>query len=127
MYEGQITALLGHNGAGKSTLMACLTGLTPSTSGEASIYGRDITNATDMDNIRKMTGVCPQHDVLFPNVTTREHLIVFAGIKGVPKHEIVTAVSTDPALCFCNIYCFVVVFRWTMPWKRLVLLTGQIH
>jgi len=27
MYEGQITALLGHNGAGKTTTMSILTGL----------------------------------------------------------------------------------------------------
>jgi len=26
MYEGQITALLGHNGAGKTTTMSMLTG-----------------------------------------------------------------------------------------------------
>ena len=26
LYEGQITALLGHNGAGKTTLMSILTG-----------------------------------------------------------------------------------------------------
>ena len=27
MYEGQITALLGHNGAGKTTTMSILTGM----------------------------------------------------------------------------------------------------
>jgi ABC-type multidrug transport system ATPase subunit len=27
MYEGQITALLGHNGAGKTTTMSILTGI----------------------------------------------------------------------------------------------------
>ena len=27
MYEGQITALLGHNGAGKTTTMSILTGV----------------------------------------------------------------------------------------------------
>lgn len=29
MYEGQITALLGHNGAGKTTTMSILTGIVP--------------------------------------------------------------------------------------------------
>lgn len=29
MYEGQITALLGHNGAGKTTTMSMITGLFP--------------------------------------------------------------------------------------------------
>ncbi|KAH9638909.1 hypothetical protein HF086_004439 [Spodoptera exigua] len=37
IYEGQITAVLGHNGAGKSTLFNILTGLTAPTNGTA--YG----------------------------------------------------------------------------------------
>ena len=44
MYEGQITALLGHNGAGKTTLMSMLTGLLPATSGSALVNGCSITN-----------------------------------------------------------------------------------
>ena len=44
MYEGQITAILGHNGAGKTTFFNMLTGLTTPTSGTASIYGLDITS-----------------------------------------------------------------------------------
>lgn len=42
IYEGQITAILGHNGAGKSTLFNILTGLTSPTSGTAYIFGYDI-------------------------------------------------------------------------------------
>lgn len=42
MYEGQITALLGHNGAGKSTTMSMLTGLFPATGGTAIVNGFDI-------------------------------------------------------------------------------------
>lgn len=42
IYEGQITAILGHNGAGKSTLFNILTGLTAPTSGTAYIFGYDI-------------------------------------------------------------------------------------
>jgi ABC-type polysaccharide/polyol phosphate transport system ATPase subunit len=39
LYEGQITALLGHNGAGKTTTMSMITGLFPPTSGTAIVNG----------------------------------------------------------------------------------------
>lgn len=35
MYEDQIFCLLGHNGAGKTTTISMLTGLIPSTQGDA--------------------------------------------------------------------------------------------
>ena len=34
-----------------------------------------------MEEIRKMTGICPQHDVLFDELTIREHLEFFARIR----------------------------------------------
>ena len=33
-------------------------------------------------------GVCPQHDVLYDKLTAREHLQMFAAIKGIPPNEI---------------------------------------
>jgi ABC-type multidrug transport system ATPase subunit len=80
MYSGQITALLGHNGAGKSTTISILSGLIEPSFGTAIIEGLDIR--TDMNAIRRNLGVCPQHDVLFPDLTVEEHLILFASFKG---------------------------------------------
>jgi len=85
-YTGQITALLGHNGAGKSTVVSMLSGLYPPDDGTATIAGYDIS--TDMHEARKLLGVCPQHDVLLPDLTVAEHLEFFAGIKGCPAEEI---------------------------------------
>ncbi|CAK9155598.1 unnamed protein product [Ilex paraguariensis] len=67
LYENQILALLGHNGAGKSTTISMLVGLLPPTSGDALVFGKSIL--TDMDEIRKNLGVCPQYDILFPELT----------------------------------------------------------
>ncbi|XP_044763088.1 ABC transporter A family member 1-like [Coccinella septempunctata] len=87
IYEGQITAILGHNGAGKTTLFNILTGLTSPTSGTAYIFGYDVRDTNDMDEIRRMTGVCPQHDILFDNLTPKEHLEFFAAVKGIPEES----------------------------------------
>ncbi|KAM4598643.1 phospholipid-transporting ATPase ABCA3 [Polymixia lowei] len=86
MFEGQITVLLGHNGAGKTTTLSMLTGLFPPTSGRAYVNGYDICQ--DMALIRRSLGLCPQHDVLFDNLTVREHLLFYAQLKGFPRDEI---------------------------------------
>ncbi|XP_023584173.1 phospholipid-transporting ATPase ABCA3 [Trichechus manatus latirostris] len=80
LYEGQITVLLGHNGAGKTTTLSMLTGLFPPTSGRAYISGYEISQ--DMAQIRKSLGLCPQHDVLFDDLTVAEHLYFYAQLKG---------------------------------------------
>lgn len=86
MYNGQIFALLGHNGAGKTTTISMLTGLLEPTAGQASVFGIDIFN--DMDEMRKILGVCPQHDVLFDFLTCEDHLRLFASFKGTPSDQI---------------------------------------
>ncbi|KAL5018612.1 hypothetical protein ScPMuIL_004334 [Solemya velum] len=88
MYEGQITALLGHNGAGKTTLLNMLCGLTGPTVGTATILGLDVSDSVEMDQIRSMTGICPQHNILFDDLSCEEHLKLFAIIKGLPEHKV---------------------------------------
>jgi len=78
--RGELLALLGHNGAGKSTLINMLTGLCKPTSGTAKICGFDIKE--NMTEIRKVLGVCPQHDILWDELTAKEHLILFGRLKG---------------------------------------------
>nr|KAF6365702.1 hypothetical protein mPipKuh1_000030 [Pipistrellus kuhlii] len=85
LYEGQITVLLGHNGAGKTTTLSMLTGLFPPTSGRAYINGYEISQ--DMAQIRKSLGLCPQHDVLFDNLTVAEHLCFYAQLKGLSRQK----------------------------------------
>ena len=101
-FEGEITALLGHNGAGKTTTMSMLTGLFSPTSGEAKINGYNIRYKNehtkrclvhddlfrnDIENARDSLGLCPQHNMLFPNLTVFEHLIFFGMIKGLSWSE----------------------------------------
>lgn len=87
IYEDQITVLLGHNGAGKTTTMSILTGMFPPSSGTAYLNGKDIR--TEIDEARGSLGLCPQHNVLFDELTVKEHIIFFARLKGVKgKREI---------------------------------------
>ncbi|XP_058240814.1 phospholipid-transporting ATPase ABCA1 isoform X4 [Hemibagrus wyckioides] len=85
-YKDQITSFLGHNGAGKTTTMSILTGLFAPTSGTAYINGFDIRK--DMDSIRKTLGMCPQHNVLFNDLTVEEHIYFYARLKGRSSKEV---------------------------------------
>lgn len=85
IYEDQITALVGHNGAGKTTIMSMLTGITNPTSGTAFVNGYNIR--TDMSKVRDSLGLCPQHNVLFDELTVEQHIYFFSRLKGVSSSQ----------------------------------------
>ena len=70
----------GHNGAGKSSVIAMITGLTTISAGDCMVYDHRLPG--ELSEIRTMTGMCPQQNVLFPTLTVREHLRFFGCIKG---------------------------------------------
>jgi ABC-type multidrug transport system fused ATPase/permease subunit len=82
---GELTALLGQNGAGKSSTINMLCGNSPLTEGDARIFGYSLRS--QMHHIRSIMGVCPQHDILFDELTAREHIQLYAGLKGVPRKD----------------------------------------
>ncbi|KAJ3123094.1 ATP-binding cassette sub- A member 1 [Nowakowskiella sp. JEL0407] len=84
--EGKLLGLLGQNGAGKSTTINILSGLSPTTHGDAMMYGCSVKN--EMQEIRKFMGICPQHDILFDDLTAREHIELYAALKGVDKSHV---------------------------------------
>jgi ABC-type lipoprotein export system ATPase subunit len=79
IYEGQISVLLGHNGAGKSTTISMITGLCEPTSGNILINNNDIVENTN--EARSVLGYCPQHNLLFDDLTVYEHLKLFSKLK----------------------------------------------
>uniref|UniRef100_A0A8C2JJI9 ATP binding cassette subfamily A member 5 n=1 Tax=Cyprinus carpio TaxID=7962 RepID=A0A8C2JJI9_CYPCA len=83
IYEGQITALLGHSGAGKSTLMNILCGICPPTEGTATIYGSPVAEIAERAEMKQLVGICPQLNIIFDLLTVEEHLRIFAAIKGI--------------------------------------------
>lgn len=82
---GEVFAYLGINGAGKTTSIAMLAGEFPPTSGEGTLAGLDIV--TQRNEINRSMGYCPQFDALFPKMTGREHLLMYARIKGIPADQ----------------------------------------
>jgi ABC-type multidrug transport system ATPase subunit len=87
----ELFALLGQNGAGKSTTMQMLYGVTEPSSGNAFLFDRSIQS--DMEDIRDNMGVCPQHDVLFNDLTCWEHMQLYAGIKDLPAEALLESLN----------------------------------
>ncbi|GBM36366.1 ATP-binding cassette sub-family A member 3 [Araneus ventricosus] len=83
-YEGQIITLLGHSETGKTSLINILTGKELPTKGSVSVAGLDIsTNRT-----RKLLGVCPQHNVLYDELSVEQHLKFYAAMKGTSLRQL---------------------------------------
>ncbi|KAJ6002156.1 hypothetical protein N7522_007383 [Penicillium canescens] len=76
--KGEIMVLLGANGSGKSTTLDAISGLTKISSGEIKI---------DYGNGEAGFGLCPQKNVLWHNLTVREHVKIFNGLKTVQKRD----------------------------------------
>ena len=65
--------------------MSVLTGMLSPSHGTALIDGKSIEN--QMSGIRKSLGLCPQHNMLFVDLTVEEHLIFFGMLKGISMKE----------------------------------------
>ena len=91
--ESEVFGFLGLNGAGKSTLMKILCGDVVPTSGNASLGGFDALR--EQPQVRRLLGYVPQHDALLELLTAREHLQLYARIKGVPAAQLDAVVENQ--------------------------------
>lgn len=80
-----ITCLLGRNGAGKSTIIKLLTGQISATSGH--VYWPQNWDRITAHEYEERVGLCPQSNVLIPNLTAKEHLELYVSIKMNGKNE----------------------------------------
>uniref|UniRef100_A0A3Q3DZJ6 ATP binding cassette subfamily A member 1 n=1 Tax=Hippocampus comes TaxID=109280 RepID=A0A3Q3DZJ6_HIPCM len=72
---GQCFGLLGVNGAGKTTTFKMLTGDT-------------VSILRELDQVHQNMGYCPQFDAVNELLTGREHLELYAILRGVPGKEV---------------------------------------
>lgn len=95
LHKNEITVILGENGAGKSTLMSILSGIITPTSGWILLNEKDVTNK--IMKIQNSLGFCPQTNILFDDLTVREHIVFFSLMKGSDinevEHEVLDYVS----------------------------------
>ncbi len=80
--EKGMFGLLGRNGAGKTTLMKTLAALHKKNSGEITVCGVPVENASE---IRAMTGYLPQEFSMYPNMRTDEALDYLGALSGMPS------------------------------------------
>jgi ABC-type multidrug transport system ATPase subunit len=78
---GELFTILGHNGAGKSTMINILTGNISPSFGTAEINNTDII--LDQNAFEQLIGLCPQHDILWEELTAEEHIIMYAKLRGI--------------------------------------------
>jgi ABC-type multidrug transport system ATPase subunit len=90
--KNSVVALLGHNGSGKSTIMSMLSTVLAPTSGDILINGMSVK--TDQVDIRKTIGVCPQFDRYWDLLSGREHIDVFAALRGMNAVERQAEITT---------------------------------
>ncbi|XP_056673205.1 ATP-binding cassette sub-family A member 10 isoform X2 [Monodelphis domestica] len=85
--KGEVLGLLGHNGAGKSTCIRMIIGDTRPTAGEVVLKGNQVSMSQQDANKIKFLGYCPQENSLWRNLTVRDHLEVYAAVKGMKEED----------------------------------------
>jgi branched-chain amino acid transport system ATP-binding protein len=76
--EGEVVCLLGRNGAGKTTTIMTVMGYLHPRAGSIRYNGRDIGALPPYALARLGFGLVPQERGIFPSLTVRENLTVFA-------------------------------------------------
>jgi branched-chain amino acid transport system ATP-binding protein len=76
--DRSVVALLGANGAGKTTLLRAASGMIPVSSGSIWIDGEDLTGRPVEAFVRHGVAHIPEGRSIFPRMTVRENLVLFA-------------------------------------------------
>jgi ABC-type sugar transport system ATPase subunit len=77
--NNSVCCLLGHNGSGKTSTINVLCGLTSASMGDVFIDGQSLS--ADATAATSKIGLCPQENILWPWLTVRETVLLYARLK----------------------------------------------
>ncbi|WP_395320003.1 ATP-binding cassette domain-containing protein [Fructilactobacillus frigidiflavus] len=83
--KGEIFGLLGPNGSGKTTLLKMMTTILKPTSGNAQIFGEDVTK--NNQKVRELFGLTGQYASIDEGLSARENLMIFARLNGLTRKQ----------------------------------------
>ncbi len=82
---GKVFGLLGPNGAGKTTLMRILTTQIKPSSGEAYVFGLNVSS--ESGKVRRLIGYIPQEMCVWTDISGYENLLFYAKLYGISRNE----------------------------------------
>lgn len=77
--QGEFFGFIGPNGAGKSTTIRTLLGLIPPTSGNALIFGKDVTK--EKERVLRNIGYLPSEALFYPGMKVKDVLKLSADLR----------------------------------------------
>jgi ABC-2 type transport system ATP-binding protein len=84
--KGELFGLLGPNGAGKTTTINILCGLLEPSTGSVNVAGYDALK--EPSKIKELIGVSPQETAVYPHLTGKENIELFANLHVMPKEKV---------------------------------------
>lgn len=72
---------------------------------------------SEMERVHQLMGYCPQFDAISDLLTGREHLELYARLRGVPEESVTKVASSLLFLCYSAQMCYVCAIK--QPWLAL--------
>ncbi|WOD11054.1 urea ABC transporter ATP-binding subunit UrtE [Pseudomonas sp. NyZ704] len=84
--ENETVAIMGRNGMGKTTLFKSLIGMHPSSSGEITFNGKELSKAQSYQRVASGIAYVPQGRMVFPTLTVEENIM--AGLEASGRKKV---------------------------------------
>lgn len=124
--QGEFFGILGPNAAGKSTLIAILCGIIPYSSGEATLFGRNINPPSAW--LKSRFGLVPQEIALYPSLTVFENILFYGQMHGLEGNKLKSKAEEYIRTFFLEEHRNKILSKCSGGIKRRVnLIAGIIH